>query len=168
MYREIIGQLLGIIATALTFISYQAKSKRPLLIIQTAGTAFIATSFFFLDAASGFALNIVCIIRNIVFYFQGEKSRLRFVSVPILCATIGALGALSWQGPISLLIIIALTANTFFLSLGKPQALRMSILVTSSMMIAYNIYVFSVGGITNEAVSIVSSIIGIIRFHKTK
>ena len=75
-------------------------------------------------------------------------------------------GAFSWQGPISLLIIIALIINTFFLSLGNPQKLRYSILFTSTMVIIYNAYVFTIGGLMNETIAIISSIIGIIRFRK--
>ena len=78
----------------------------------------------------------------------------------------GILGAMSWQGPISLLIIVALAANTVFLSLGKPQVLRYSILVTSLMVLIYNIYVLSIGGILNESIAILSAFIGIIRFRK--
>ena len=86
----------------------------------------------------------------------------------ILAATMCVLGALSWEGPISLLVIIALAANTLFMSFGKPQLLRESVIATSSMILIYNIFVFSIGGIVNEGVSIVSSIVGIIRFRKKK
>ena len=78
------------------------------------------------------------------------------------------LGALSWQGPISLLVIIALALNTMVMSLGKPQLLRQSVLLTSSMILVYNIFVFSLGGIVNESVAIVSSAIGIVRFVANK
>ena len=80
---------------------------------------------------------------------------------------IGALGVLSWQGPISLLIIIALAVNTVFLSFGNPQLLRYSILFTSTAILIYNVYVFTIGGIANEAVAIISSVVGIIRFKKS-
>ncbi len=85
----------------------------------------------------------------------------------MLAAAIGALGALSWQGAESLLIIIALAVNTVFLSFGRPQLLRYSILFTSSAILIYNVLVFTVGGIANEAIAITSSVIGIIRFKKT-
>ena len=124
MYREIIGQALGIIATVLTFISYQFKTSRSILIIQTTATAFTCLSFFFLDASSGFMLNIICIVRNVVFYFEKASSKTRYVSLPVLCAAFVLLGILSWQGAISLLIIAALFANTVFLSLENPQLLH--------------------------------------------
>ena len=68
----------------------------------------------------------------------------------------------------SLLIIFALAANTIFMSFGNPQLLRKSILLTSTCVLIYNVFVFSIGGITNEGISIVSSVIGIIRFRKEK
>ena len=77
-------------------------------------------------------------------------------------------GVLSWQGAKSLLIIIPLMVNTVFLSLGIPQLLRKSVIFTSSFVLLYNVLVFSIGGILNEAVSIISSIVGIVRFRKSK
>lgn len=168
MEREIIGQALGIIATIITFISYQVNTKNKLLIIQTAATVCTCLSFLFLDASTGFALNIVCIVRNIVFFFQNSRNKLYYISVVILTVTIVCVGAMSWQGWISLLMIIALGVNTVFISFGNPQLLRKSILVTSTMVIIYNIFVFSIGGIMSETISIISSVIGIIRYRKTK
>ena len=79
-----------------------------------------------------------------------------------------AAGALSWQGPVSLLIILALAINTYILSLGKPQILRYSLLLTCAMIIVYNAFVGAYGSITNECVAIVSAVVGIIRFRKCK
>ena len=164
----IIGQILGIIATIITFISYQANTKRSLLIIQSIATICTCLSYFFLGASSGFAWNIVCLARNVAFYFQNERSKFNYVSATLFSIAMVVLGALSWQGWVSLLIIIALAANTMFMSVGKPQLLRKSVLVTSSMVLLYNVFVFSIGGITNEGVSIVSSAVGTIRYRKNK
>ena len=163
----IIGQILDIIATILTFISYQVNTKKNLLIIQSTATAFTCASFLFLNAYTGFALNIVCLLRNLVFYFQNEKSKFHIPTVILLTALMIGVGTLSWQGYVSLIPILALAANTVFMSFGKPQMLRESVLVTSSMMIAYNILVFSIGGVANESISIVSSVIGLVRFKNT-
>ncbi|MBQ3591957.1 MAG: YgjV family protein, partial [Clostridia bacterium] len=55
---------------------------------------------------------------------------------------------------------------TVFMSMRSPQLLRISILFTCSLILVYNIFVFSIGGILNESVSIVSAAIGIVRFTK--
>ena len=166
MLPEILGQTLGIIATLITALSYQANTKRKLLFIQSVATLCTCISYLLLGATSGFALNIVCLIRNLCFYFQKEGKTPIYISTSIFVVMMGILGAMSWQGPISLLIIVALAANTFFLSLGKPQMLRYSILVTSLMVLIYNIYVLTIGGILNESIAILSAFIGIIRFRK--
>ena len=166
--NQIIGQSLGIIATIITFISYQVNTKSKLLIIQTTATLCTCLSFLFLGASTGFALNIVCIARNVAFYFQKDKSVTHTVTAIALSVTMIVLGILSWQGPVSLLIMIALAANTLFMATGNPQLLRKSVIVTCSMILVYNAIVFSIGGMANEGISIVSSIIGIVRFRKEK
>jgi hypothetical protein len=164
--NEIIGQILGIAATVITFISYQVNTKSRLLIIQTTATLCTCLSFLFLGASTGFALNIVCIVRNVAFFFQKEKSAIHTVTALLLAVAMIVLGVLSWQGPVSLLIIIALFANTLFMATGNPQLLRKSVIVTSGLILIYNAIVFSIGGMTNEGISIISSVIGIMRFKK--
>ena len=164
----ILGQALGILATVITCLSYQMNTKRSLLIWQTIATGCSCLSFLFLGASDGFLLNIVCIVRNITFYFEKERTPLCYLSAGLLAILMGVIGALSWQGAHSLLIILALMANTIFMSLGNPQLLRYSVVVTSTMVLIYNIFVFSIGGMANEGISVVSSIVGIIRFSKAK
>ena len=163
MENILLGQIAGICATIITFISYQMNTKRSLLIVQTLATLCTCLSFLFLGASTGFALNIVCIVRNFIFYFQSGKSIINRISTAFIVVIMIFLGAFSWQGAISLLVITGLAANTVFMSFGQPQLLRKSILLTSSMVLLYDVFVFSIGGITNEAVSIISSVIGIVR-----
>ena len=164
--KEILGQAISILATIVTIVSYQFNDKRKLLVAQTLSTALLSASYFFLGATSGFALNIVGILRNICFYFQPKEGKIPYFTGAFFSLAMGVVGAFSWQGPISLLMIIALAVNTVFLSLGKPQILRYSILLTSSMILIYNIYVFTIGGMLNESIAIFSSLIGIIRFRR--
>jgi len=168
MAKLIIGQVFGILATVLTFLSYQCNRKRSLLIMQTASTASTCLGYLFLGASAGFALNLVCIARNFLFYFAKSGTRIYRLGTAATVAVMTLLGVLSWQGYASLLIITALAINSVYLSFGQPQRLRKSILLTSTMIIIYNVFVFSLGGIANETVAIVSSIIGIIRFRKDK
>ena len=165
---EILGQIIGILATVITALSYQMNTKKSLLLTQSLATALTCISYLFLGASAGFALNIVCLVRNGCFYYLKEGQKPIYISTSILATAMVVLGAFSWQGPISLLMIIALAVNTVFLSLGKPQILRYSILLTSSMILIYNIYVFTIGGMLNESIAIGSSLIGILRFRKGK
>ena len=61
-----------------------------------------------------------------------------------------------------------LAINTVFMALGVPQWLRKSILLTSMLILIYNILEFSVGGMINEVLAISSVVVGIVRFRKEK
>ena len=161
---ELLGQILGIVATLIITSAYQANTKKGLLMIQTPGIAVLCISYLLLGASSGFALNVVCVLRNLGCYFVKEKTKPYYAMTGALMVIMGVMGILSWEGPVSLILIAALVANTFFIALGKPQILRYSIIVTSTLCLIYNIVVFSVGGILLEAISVVSAIVGSIRF----
>lgn len=165
---DILGQALGILAMLLTVFSYQMNTKRSLLAMQSTATLCTCLGYLCLGATSGFALNIVCLLRNFGFYFFKEKSKASYVCTAISALAMCGLGILSWQGPISLFIIGALVINTVFMSFGNPQLLRKSILVTSPMVIVYNVAVFTIGGICSEVLAVASSILGILRFRKEK
>ena len=163
-----IGQGLGILATLITLLSYQTNRNRRLLALQTAATLSNGLSYLFLQAYSGFALNLLCIVRNLIYYRQKPKTTVNRLSAVLLSLGMILLGLYSWQGPASLLIMSALAINTVFMSFGSPQLLRKSILLTSILILVYNVIVFSLGGIANESVALISSVIGIIRFRSQK
>ena len=164
MSKELWGQILGIVATLIITSAYQANTKKGLLMIQTPGIAVLCVSYLLLGASSGFALNVVCVLRNLGCFFVKEKTKLYYVMTGVLMVAMGVMGFLSWESYISLILIVALVANTFFIALGKPQILRYSIVITSTMCLIYNIVVFSVGGILLEAISVVSAIVGSVRY----
>lgn len=170
MTQELLGQILGILATLVITSAYQANTKKGMLLIQTPGVVVLCVSYFLLGAMSGFALNIACVIRNICCIFIKEKTKAYYVMTGALMCLLGALGFLSWEGAISLLLILPLIANTFFVALGKPQILRYSLVVTSTMCLIYNIVIPipSIGGILLESITVASAVVGIVRFWKSK
>lgn len=170
MPHIIIGQILGIVAPIVTFISYQVNSKNKLLILQTVATVTICISYLLLGGNSGFALNIVCIIRNLTFFFLDPKSKANRIAAVILALAMGGMGMLSWEGLISALMVVALMANTIFMSFGDPQLLRKSVIGTSSLILTYNIFMAhpTIGGIMNESIAIVASVIGVLIYRKKK
>lgn len=164
---EIIGQIIGIIAVTVTFISYQMKTDKQVLVAQTAATILMFTHYCLLGAISGLVLNGVCLIRNGAFLLKNRKPFsspfIPYIFAVIVAAT-GAVTASS-EGFMAIFIVVGLAINTVFLA-GNAQALRKSILLTSTLVMIYNIYVFSIGGIINEIIAIISSVIGIIRTVK--
>ena len=162
----IFGQIMGWLDAFFTFLSYQCKSHKKLIIIQCLSSLSICISYLLLVAWSGMLLNIVCLARNLVIYRKDLKIFSYSFWPYVLAAVMVIVGALSWQGPMSLLILVALAVNTLFLYFPNVQNLRKSILVTSSMVLIYNVYYAVWGGVINEMIAIVSSLIGIYRYKR--
>ena len=166
MNWELIGQIIGIIAPVLTVISYQLNTKRSVMLVLTGATVAICINYFLLGATSGFVLNVVGLARNICCIFVKEKSKGSYIVGGVFALVMCILGVFSWQGIHSLLIIVGLAINTVFMALGNPQRLRQSILLTSTLILLYNVIEFTLGGIVNELLAISSSVVGIIRFRE--
>lgn len=167
--NTIIGQVFSGLAAVTVFISFQCKTPKRLIFVNSICALMMIISYFFLGAYSGMALNGVCLVRNLTYNARDKGKFFAWKGWPVVYSLIMvALTALTWNGALSLLIMAALVINTWFMSFNDNQKLRWSILVTSTMVIIYNVYVFSLGGIVYEAIGIVSSIIGIIRFSKKR
>ena len=166
--RFIIGQVFGVIAVILGFISFQMKDAKKLLMIQCGVSTVFCLHFFFLGAQTGLVLNIACVLRNIVYYHK-DKKIFSSIVVPIFFSVLmGVLGAFSWDGWFSIFFVVSLVVNTFCMSFRKPDNIRLSILFTSPLALTYDVFVSAFGGIAYESVVIISSALGIIRAAKER
>ncbi len=162
----IIGQIIGVIAMAIFFVSYQCKEQHKLMVIQCIAVLSICVHYLLIGATSGLILNVICLIRNIC-YANRDKKLLSGRWVPIFFAVaVGTVGILSWEAYYSVFIVVGLVVNTLCLSFKDTQKLRYSILITSPLVFTYDVFVMSVGGMANEALAVTSSVIGIIRVKK--
>ena len=163
-----IGQGFGFVAIALGFLSFQMKNQKQLLLVQTATSFVFVIHYLLIGAWLGMALNAVNVIRNIVFYFR-DKSEKKGWFIPIAFAVLlGAIGILTWDAWYSVLAITGIVVNTLFLAMPEPQQVRKSILVTSPMVLIYDAFVHSYGGMLYESVAVISSAIGIVRHHRQR
>lgn len=167
---EFVGQIFGLIAVAISFVAYQMPTQKKILRMNLLVTIAILLNYAFIGATTGMILNVVCVIRNLIF-MNRDKKIFSYTFYPYLLMV--AIGGLSLffgrsEGPRSILITIGLIANTFALSLSNPQATRYCMALSCSFILAYNVFVLSIGGMINEAVAITSSVLGIIRFRKAE
>ena len=84
-FVTLIGHILGFVSVGLFFYSYQRTQKRKIMIIQTVATALSCIQYLLIGAFSGFALNVVCIIRNFAFYYR-DKNQSTNLTSPVLFA----------------------------------------------------------------------------------
>ena len=164
----IIGQIFGIVAVILGFVTYQVRTQKKLLFVQILTTLVFVIHYLLIGAMSGMALNLVAMVRNIV-YSRRDLKIFSGKGWPVVFAVImGIMGLLSWQGWYSVFVVLGLVINSLCMAFKDPQKIRKSILVTSPLVLIYDAFALSVGGMIYESVAIVSALVGILRFRKEK
>ena len=164
----IIGQILGIIAIIIGFITFQMKTKRQILFMQTTTAVIFCFHYLLIGALTGVAMNVVATVRNLVYDYcakKGYKTKL----IPIAFVIIQAgMAIFAWEAWYSAFILLGICINTYCMSLSNPQTVRSSIIVSSPLVLVYNAFTVSIGGMIYESVAIVSSAIGLFRNRKNK
>lgn len=176
MTIELVAQLVSILAMLFNILSYQGKKKSQVIFMQMLGAAFFGISYFLLGAVIGGILNIVAIVRSLVF-LSGERlrsgSRLwlvafgaLYVAAYVLTFTVFMKEPTPKNLITEVLPVLAMLAITIGYSLKDAGAIRIVALVASPLWLAYNIFAMSLGGILCEAFSLVSAVVGILRLDK--
>lgn len=162
----IIGQFLGVVAVVLGFINYQVKTREQVLYVHIATTLCFSLHYMLISAYAGMAMNFVGFVRNIVFYYAGKSGKVNRAWAISFSLIMGVMGVLAWEDWYSILAVVGLMINSYSMSFSDPNNLRKSILITSPMVLIYDGFVHSYGGMVYETVAIISSIIGIVRFGR--
>ena len=165
----LIAQAIGFVAVILSFMTYQMKSNRGVMIMLSLATTLFCIHYSILGATTGLLLNAFSIIRNICYCFKTNKILSSKATPVILAAIMAFLSVFTWEGYHSAFFVVGITLNTLAMGYFTPQGLRKSILLTSSLIFIYNVLIPgspSYGGMLNESVAIISSVIGIIRYRK--
>lgn len=164
----LIGQIFGVIAVILGFITYQIRTQKALLFVQTVTALVFVIHYLLIGAVSGMVLNIVAMIRNLV-YSRRDLKLFSGKWWPIAFAVImGITGMLFWQDWYSVFVVAGLVINSVCMSFKDPQKIRKSILVSSPLVLIYDAFALSLGGIIYESAAIVSALVGILRFSRKK
>ena len=166
-----VAQALGIVAVILGFINYQVKTREHILIVNSLTTVCFIVHYLLLFAWTGMMMNVIALVRNITFYYTGKNgkvSKILAIGFPLIMGVSGLATSLmakeNWYFVFS---VFGLMINSYAMSFTNPYNIRKSILVTSPMVLVYDCFVLSFGGIVYESVAIVSSIIGICRFKNS-
>ena len=166
MTEEIIGQIFSIIGMAMTVLSFQMKTKKQILVMQTAGSAFFLGSYVLLGSWAAACLNIVFLIRNAVFYFKDKKWASHGAWLYFILALVIVAGALGFKTYWDIIPIVGAIFGTVAAYMKRENMFRLLKLGDSPCWLIYNISIPSIGGIICEIINIASILIGLIRYRK--
>ena len=162
--RYILVQAIGLVGTALFFVSFQCRENKRLFQIQFLSYLLYTIHLLLLGAVTGGISYIINTVRSICLGSKWKFAQRKEMCV-ILCLMQVAALFFTWAGWISLLPVVANIAATIGGYTHNPRKIRLTaMLVNSPLWIVYDIIVGSWAGILDEAVTELSVIISIIRY----
>ena len=175
---EIIAQAIGIVAMVFNVLSYQCKNAKKVFLMKMVGSALFGINYFMLGATIGGVLNIVAVMRAIV-YYNSEKLKsnhigyfifftIAYISSYVITFTLLGKPFTLYNAVIELLPVIAMISLNIGFKIGTSKAIRRFGFVASPCWLTYNIVNVAVGAIICEAISIVSIFIGMLRHDMNK
>ncbi len=176
---DIVAQIFGIFGMIFMISSFQVKRQRGLIIVQLVSATFFFLNFLFLGIAagkvlSGMILNFIAILRCVV-YSNKEKFRadkkiwlfgfiasyfLAYAAIFTLLGTEATVENLF----IEILPVIGMTSSNIAFFKNDARSVRLLGFISSPTWLIYDIIYSSIGGVITESLSLVSIIVGLIRY----
>lgn len=165
----IISQIFAILMYALLASTYYLKNRKAVLTINILSMLAQAISFICLKAYTGLAMDIVAIIRNIIFMIDEKKNGKREQNTKkdiIILATLYIitiiLSVFTYNGLLSLFSVLGTFLYTYSVWQKNTDTYKLLGIPTSMSWIAYNIYIKSIFGGILESIVLLCSGIGYI------
>ena len=170
MDKEIIGQIIGIIAATLAVISFQQKTHKYIVAFQLAANVAFILNFGLIGNTAGAILNGVALIRALVFVNKGRKWADNPLWLWFFCGLCIAAGWYTWTDWRTILPTLGMICTTVAFWIKTPMYVRMMAFTSSPLWLVYNSISTppAIGGIVTEVVNMISIIIAIMRLDLKK
>ena len=173
---EIVAQAIGILAMVFNILSYQGKKQKTVITLQLFGGLLFAVNFWMIGAKVGGILNVIAVIRALVFLFKDKLKAdsifwligfiLSYIAVYVLTFTVFGTELTPWNLIREILPVIGMTALSVGFRLKDAAGIRKCGLISSPAWLIYNIAVGSWGAIICETLTLISIFVGMFRHDK--
>jgi len=170
----ILAQIISIVGMILVILSFQGKKPKTIIALQLTGDALFAISFIMMDAFSGGILNAIAVVRALLFLkkdkFKTDRLFWLFIFIALYLMAYAATFLIFHKAPtpfnlfIEFLPVIGMTSVTLGYRRSEAKSIRRFGIISSCSWLSYNIISGSIGAICCETLSIISIIVGMIRF----
>ena len=162
----IAAQACGIIGVICFLLSYQVRSNRGLYLFQAGGCVAFGIQFLLLGAYSGCISQVYIIVRNMMLSMYNRWAWVRWKGwVPVFVILAAGVTAVTWDGPVSLLPMVTMTAGTIAMWTNNAGIIRLvGMTCQSPAWILYDILTGAYSAILNEVIVIGSALGSIVRY----
>ena len=154
-------QLIGLLAFCILVLSFYKKNIITLLVYQSTACFIYAIHFFLLGALTGAYINMINVIRSIIFTKYKNK-----ILVPIFILLYLIVTLVFYENIFSIFPLLGTTAYLIFMPMNSRKHLLIGEILSASLWLIYSIFVVSYSGIITEIILIISNTILLIRLRK--
>lgn len=189
---EIFIQVIGFIAIGMNLIAVQFNTHGKIMLFKSLGSFLFCVQYFFLGAYAGMVMDVIGTIRNVIFaqnVKKGKSNTWWIIFFSVLTFVLGLLTIIfTWDKSInavsywakdiktatvlavilSVISIVAKLLTTVAYGFKDPHKIRLTNYPSCSLWLIYNFACFSIAGMINEIMSLISLTIAEIRFKKPK
>ena len=163
MNYYLLSQIIVIVATIFIAFTYFIKNRKKILILFILYSIFYGIHYLLLNAITGFLMNLVSIIRNIIFYKQEINNKQNSkIFLVVLFSIIILFTLCSYKDYYSLISMSASLISTYSIWQKSPIIYRILAVIVSICFIIYAIHINSVFAIITEVFLLTTEIIGLI------
>lgn len=163
----IISQIFTIIMYVLLAITYYAKDRKKVLILNILGLISNIIAYSFLNAWTGLTMNIVALVRNVIFVLDEKKNGTRksitradIIILTILYMISVVFAVFTYDGFFSLFSVFATMLYTYSIWQKNTKIYKLLGIPTGILWMLYNTYIMSIFGVVLESIVLICSIIG--------
>lgn len=165
---DVLIEAIGVLGIIASIISFQCKKHSRLLLFRSANESLFALQYGLLGAYTGMAMNVIGVVRNIVFTELVKRKKSTVPARIVFGAVFVVFVAVTWAGFKSLLSGTAKVISTFAYGSTNFALTRVLIFITSTSWFVYNLLVKSYAGCACELLTIGSIIVSLIRYKSDK
>ncbi len=167
----IISQVITVIYYTILSFSYLLKDRNKILSANLVAHIGQTTAMAMLNGYTGAAMSAIMIMRDLTLLLQeNKKSKGKDINkkldLGILIVTIILMVVLTiftYNGPLSLLSVIATLVTTFALWQKDVKRYKLLGIIAGILWLAYNIFIISIMGIILETILVICSVVGYIK-----
>lgn len=163
METELIAQCVGALGVGVFLLCYHFKDMKNVLKVKLLVDVIWGVHYFLLGAYSGFAMNMVCCVRELIF-MNNDKGILKkkiWLWIFVALNFVGA--ALTWKGFYSIIPAVVSVFATFSFWQKEVKRARKIGITNNVLMFTYDVFVNSYMGMVGECLSFVSVLIAMYR-----
>ena len=87
--------------------------------------------------------------------------------IPIFfTAAVCIAGIITWEAWYSVFVLAGIGIHTFCMALPDAQTVRKTLLITCPLVLIYDAFALSIGGMIYESIAMISAVIGIYRMSR--